>query len=174
MIHQTIVVLDFGSQYTQLIARRLRELSVYSEILPFNTPAAEIARRQPVGLILSGGPRSVSDAGAPRVDPAVLQLGTPTLGICYGMQLMTDTLGGRVTPAPQREYGHAQVDLRREGVLFADLPASVRVWASHGDLVAAPPAGFEITATSANAPIAGMQDRARQMHGVLFTRSRSH
>jgi GMP synthase (glutamine-hydrolysing) len=166
--HQTIVVLDFGSQYTQLIARRLRELSVYSEILPFNTPAAEIARRQPVGLILSGGPRSVSDAHAPRVDAAVLHMGAPTLGICYGMQLMTDTLGGRVTPAPQREYGHAQVDLQRDGVLFEGLPASVRVWASHGDLVAAPPAGFEITATSANAPIAGMQDRARRLYGVLF------
>jgi GMP synthase (glutamine-hydrolysing) len=168
LLHQTIVVLDFGSQYTQLIARRLRELSVYSEILPFDTPADAIARRQPVGLILSGGPRSVSDAGAPRVDSAVFALGAPTLGICYGMQLMTHTLGGRVMAAPQREYGHAQVDLRDEGVLFAGLPASIRVWASHGDLVAEPPAGFTVTATSANAPIAGMQDCARQFHGVLF------
>jgi GMP synthase (glutamine-hydrolysing) len=166
--HQTIVVLDFGSQYTQLIARRLRELSVYSEILPFSTPAAEIARREPVGVILSGGPRSVSDAGAPLVDKNVFELGVPTLGICYGMQLMTHTLGGRVTPAPQREYGHAQVDLRAEGVLFNALPPSVRVWASHGDLVAAPPAGFAVTATSANAPIAGMQDCERRLFGVLF------
>mgnify|MGYP003345904613 CR=1 FL=1 len=168
MTHQTIIVLDFGSQYTQLIARRLRELSVYSRILPFHTPAAELAKLNPAGVILSGGPRSVSDAHAPRIERAVLELGVPTLGICYGMQLMTDTLGGRVTPAPQREYGHAQVELQSHGVLFADLSGSVRVWASHGDLVAEPPAGFEITATSANAPIAGMQDRGRRLFGVLF------
>jgi GMP synthase (glutamine-hydrolysing) len=102
------------------------------------------------------------------VDPAVFEMGVPTLGICYGMQLMTHALGGRVTPAPQREYGHARVDLRPEGVLFAELPASVRVWASHGDLVAEPPAGFAITATSANAPIAGMQDCGRRLFGLLF------
>ena len=94
MTHQTIVVLDFGSQYTQLIARRLRELSVYSEILPFHTPASEIARRQPAGVIFSGGPRSVSEPGAPRIDADILAAGVPVLGICYGMQLMTDTLGG--------------------------------------------------------------------------------
>jgi len=166
--HQTIVVLDFGSQYTQLIARRLRELSVYSEIVPFSTTAEEIARRRPVGVILSGGPRSVSDAAAPRIDPALLSLGTPTLGICYGMQLMADTLGGVVQPAPQREYGHAQVTLEPVCPLFADLPSSLRVWASHGDLVAAVPAGFSVTATSANAPVAGMQDPARRLFGVLF------
>jgi len=168
VIHQTIVVLDFGSQYTQLIARRLRELSVYSEVLPFSTPVEEIARRKPVGIILSGGPKSVSDPGAPRIDAGVFALQVPTLGICYGMQLMTHSLGGRVMAAPQREYGHAVVDLRSDGVLFADLPASVRVWASHGDLVAEPPTGFAITATSANAPIAGMQDCDRQLYGVLF------
>jgi len=166
--HQTIVVLDFGSQYTQLIARRLRELSVYSEIVPFSTTAEEIARRRPVGVILSGGPRSVSDAGAPRIDPALLSLGTPTLGICYGMQLMADTLGGVVQPAPQREYGHAQVTLEPLCPLFAGLPSSLRVWASHGDLVAAVPTGFSVTATSANAPVAGMQDPARRLFGVLF------
>jgi GMP synthase (glutamine-hydrolysing) len=166
--HQTIVVLDFGSQYTQLIARRLRELSVYSEILPFHTPLAEILRRRPVGIILSGGPRSVSDPGAPKIDLAVFEAGVPMLGICYGMQLMTDTLGGRVTPAPQREFGHAHVSLQAVGRLFADLPASVRVWASHGDLVAATPPGFSVTATSANAPVAGMQDLDRRLFGVLF------
>jgi GMP synthase (glutamine-hydrolysing) len=166
--HQTIVVLDFGSQYTQLIARCLRELAVYSEILPFDTPAGEVGRRRPVGIILSGGPRSVSEAGAPRCDVALFELGVPTLGICYGMQLMTHALGGAVTPAPQREYGHAQVELRREGLLFAELPASVRVWASHGDLVAEPPPGFAVTATSHNAPIAGMQDAGRRLFGVLF------
>jgi GMP synthase (glutamine-hydrolysing) len=99
-VHQTILVLDFGSQFTQLIARRLRELSVYSEILPFNTPVDVIRAKHPVGLILSGGPKSVSESDAPKCDPDVLSLGLPTLGICYGMQLMTDMLGGRVAPSP--------------------------------------------------------------------------
>ena len=168
MTHQTIVVLDFGSQYTQLIARRLRELSVYSEILPFHTPAAEIARRQPAGVILSGGPRSVSEPEAPRVDPAVLSLGVPTLGICYGMQLMTDVLGGRVEPAPRREYGHAVVDVVQPTPLFATLPGSLKVWASHGDLVATAPEGFEVVATSSNAPVAAMQRPDRQWYALLF------
>jgi GMP synthase (glutamine-hydrolysing) len=166
--HQTIVVLDFGSQYTQLIARRLRELSVYSEILPPNTPVAEIARRGPVGLILSGGPRSVSEPGAPRTDPAIFALGTPTLGICYGMQLITDSLGGRVTSAPEREYGHATVTVLDGSPLFEEVPKALKVWASHGDLVAAPPAGFDVVATSANAPVAAMQDPARRLYGLLF------
>ena len=105
MTHQTIIVLDFGSQYTQLIARRLRELSVYSEIWPPDASAKKIADRQPVGVILSGGPKSVSDAGAPKCDAAVFDISRPVLGICYGMQLMADSLGGRVAPAPQREFG---------------------------------------------------------------------
>src|SRR5881396_4092826 len=107
--HQTILVLDFGSQYTQLIARRLRELSVYSEIWAPDTPAERIRARAPVGIILSGGPKSVSDAGAPTCDPALFDLGMPVLGICYGMQLMAHSLGGEVAPASQREYGHATV-----------------------------------------------------------------
>ena len=168
--HQTIVVLDFGSQYTQLIARRLRELSVYCEILPFSTPASAIAARKPVGLILSGGPKSVSEPGAPRCDEALFTLGTPVLGICYGMQLMTDTLGGRVAPAPQREFGHALVRLSEEtgAPIFSALPAELRVWASHGDLVAAAPPGFSVIATSANAPVAAMEDRARGLFALLF------
>jgi GMP synthase (glutamine-hydrolysing) len=166
--HQTIVVLDFGSQYTQLIARRLRELSVYSEILPFHTPAAEIAKRHPVGVILSGGPRSVSEPTAPRVDPAVLSMGVPTLGICYGMQIMTDVLGGRVEPAPRREYGHAEVTVVQPTPLFDELPGSIRVWASHGDFVTAAPDGFEVVATSANAPVAAMQRPERQLYALLF------
>jgi GMP synthase (glutamine-hydrolysing) len=107
--HQTIVVLDFGSQFTQLIARRLRELSVYSEILPFDTPMADIFRRNPAGIILSGGPKSVSEDGAPRCDAGVFTAGVPVLGICYGMQLMTDMLGGEVAPAPHREFGLATI-----------------------------------------------------------------
>ena len=170
MSHQTIIVLDFGSQYTQLIARRLRELSVYCEILPFNTPAAVIAARRPVGVILSGGPKSVSESGAPFCDPALFEVGVPVLGICYGMQLMTATLGGQVAPAPQREYGHALVQVRDlvAAPLFRAIPGELRVWASHGDLVAAVPPGFAVIATSANAPVAAMEDRSRSLSALLF------
>ena len=166
--HQTIVVLDFGSQYSQLIARRLRELAVYSEILAFDTPVGEILARRPAGVILSGGPRSVSEPGAPRCDPRLFEAGVPVLGICYGMQLMTDALGGQVGRAPQREYGHATVRLEGEAPLFAGVPGELRVWASHGDYVAAPPEGFAVVATSANAPVAAMADRRRGLYALLF------
>jgi len=167
--HQTIIVLDFGSQYTQLIARRLRELSVYSEILPYDTPADTIRARQPAGVILSGGPKSVSASGAPRCDPALFDVGVPVLGICYGMQLMTDTLGGQVAPAPQREFGHALVHVSGTGSpIFAGLGGNLRVWASHGDMVAAAPPGFTVLATSANAPVAAMADADRQLYALLF------
>jgi GMP synthase (glutamine-hydrolysing) len=192
--HQTLIVLDFGSQYTQLIARRLRELSVFSEIWSPDTPADTIRARRPAGIILSGGPRSVSDEGAPRCDPALFDIGTPVLGICYGMQLMAHSLGGRVAPAPNREYGHATVSINRSPVqvdaasasdsrpgrsepggsasdpaaLFVDVPPAIRVWASHGDLVAAAPDGFAVVATSANAPIAAMADPGRALYAILF------
>src|SRR5215212_7193147 len=166
--HQTIVVLDFGSQFTQLIARRLRELSVYSEILPFNTPMAEIRARKPVGIVLSGGPRSVSESSAPRCETAVFDAGVPVLGICYGMQLMTDTLGGEVAPAPQREYGHALIRIEAEAPILASVGPELRVWASHGDFVKRAPAGFTVTATSANAPVAAMVDEDRRLYAILF------
>jgi GMP synthase (glutamine-hydrolysing) len=168
--HQTIIVLDFGSQYTQLIARRLRELSVYCEILPFDTRAVAIAARAPVGVILSGGPKSVSDARAPRCDPAIFSLETPVLGICYGMQLMTAALGGEVAPAPQREYGHALVRVSDSitAPIFTALPGELRVWASHGDLVASAPPGFSVIATSTNAPVAAMEDPSRHLYALLF------
>jgi GMP synthase (glutamine-hydrolysing) len=166
--HQTIVVLDFGSQFTQLIARRLRELSVYSEILPFDTSLRDIAARRPVGIILSGGPKSVREDGAPRFDPAVFEAGVPVLGICYGMQLMTDTLGGEVAPAPQREYGHATIAISPDAPMLSGLPGELRVWASHGDLVKAAPSGFTVTATSANAPVAAMAAPARSLYALLF------
>jgi GMP synthase (glutamine-hydrolysing) len=166
--HQTIIVLDFGSQYTQLIARRLRELSIYSEIWPPDTPAEKIRARKPVGVILSGGPKSVSDAGAPKCEPAVFSIGTPVLGICYGMQLMAHTLGGTVAPAAQREFGHATVALSPDAPLFAGVPSEVRVWASHGDFVSAAPSGFSVVATSANAPVAAMADPARGLYALLF------
>jgi GMP synthase (glutamine-hydrolysing) len=169
--HQTIIVLDFGSQFTQLIARRLRELSVYSEVWPPDTPMEKIRARNPAGIILSGGPKSVSDATAPKCDPAIYTLGRPVLGICYGMQLMADQLGGRVAPAPSREFGHADVSITGRGAaaaLFADVPAELRVWASHGDFVAATPAGFSVVATSANAPISAMSDTERALYAILF------
>lgn len=168
MNHQTLVVLDFGSQFTQLIARRLRELSVYSEILPFDTSMADIARRRPVGIILSGGPKSVSEAGAPRCDTGVFGANVPVLGICYGMQLMTDVLGGTVAPAPHREFGLATIRIAEDAPLFASVPHELRVWASHGDLVAAPPAGFAVTATSVNAPVAAMAAPDRRLYALLF------
>ena len=141
---------------------------MYSEILPPTTPAADLAARKPVGIILSGGPRSVSDPGAPKVDHKLFDLGLPTLGICYGMQLMTDALGGRVEPAVSREYGHAVVSIKPEGVLFKNVRESLKVWASHGDFVAAAPPGFSVVATSANAPVSAIQRPERLQFGLLF------
>jgi GMP synthase (glutamine-hydrolysing) len=166
--HQTIIVLDFGSQFTQLIARRLRELGVYSEVWPPDAPMDRIRARDPVGIILSGGPKSVSDATAPKCDPAVYAIGRPVLGICYGMQLMADQLGGRVAPAASREFGHATVAISERAALFANVPAELQVWASHGDFVAAAPAGFSVVATSTNAPIAAMSDAQRSLYAILF------
>ncbi|MGE0043913.1 MAG: glutamine-hydrolyzing GMP synthase [Vicinamibacterales bacterium] len=170
MAHQTLLVLDFGSQFTQLIARRLRELSVYSEILPYNTPIETIRAKAPVGIILSGGPKSVSEPDAPKCDPGVLELGLPTLGICYGMQLMTELLGGQVGGAPHREYGLARITVEQAGAprMFRDVPADLRVWASHGDLVSAAPPGFVVSATSSNAPVAAMEAPDRGYYALLF------
>ncbi|GMV21919.1 MAG: GMP synthase [glutamine-hydrolyzing] [Acidimicrobiia bacterium] len=169
MTHQTILVLDFGSQYTQLIARRLRELSVYSEILPFDTAASVIAARRPAGVILSGGPRSLSEDGAPRPDAGIWDLGVPILGICYGMQVMTERFGGTVARASHREFGHAVIDAAGSGSpIFANVPGALRVWASHGDFVSAAPPGFAVSATSANAPVAAMHDTDRQCYALLF------
>ena len=176
MSHQTILVLDFGSQYTQLIARRLRELSVYSEIVPFNTPVEKLRERNPVGIILSGGPKSVSEEGAPKCDATLFDLHTPVLGICYGMQLMTDMLGGEVRRSGHREFGHAFVRVSGNGspehskapALFKEVPTELRVWASHGDDVSAVPPGFQIAATSATAPIAAMEAPDRQLYALLF------
>ena len=169
MAHQTILVLDFGSQYTQLIARRLRELSVYSEIVPFNTPVERLRAREPAGIILSGGPSSVYDEGAPTCEAGVFELDIPVLGICYGMQLMTLSLGGQVRRSGHREFGHALVTVaEREPALFAQVPSQLRVWASHGDDVAGVPPGFEVAATSATAPIVAMESRDRDLYALLF------
>ncbi|MGH9220680.1 MAG: glutamine-hydrolyzing GMP synthase, partial [Vicinamibacterales bacterium] len=170
MAHQTILVLDFGSQFTQLIARRLRELSVYCEILPFNTPLAAIKAKHPVGIILSGGPSSVDEDGAPHCDRAVLDIGVPTLGICYGMQLMTNMLGGTLGRSGHREFGHALVR-RDQGVssrMLKGMPDELKVWASHGDFVASAPPGFAVAATSNNAPVAVMEAPERGFYALLF------
>ena len=170
MAHQTILVLDFGSQFTQLIARRLRELSVYCEILPFNTPLAAIKAKQPVGIILSGGPSSVDEDGAPHIDRAVLELGVPTLGVCYGMQLMTHMLGGTLGRSAHREFGHALVrrDTAISSRMLKGMPDEMKVWASHGDFVAAAPPGFAVAATSNNAPVAVMEAPERGYYALLF------
>ena len=152
MTHETVVILDFGSQYTQLIARRVRELQVFSEVLPFDTPLAGVLARRPKGLILSGGPESVYQTGAPLVGREVFEAGVPVLGICYGMQLMTWRLGGQVVgKAEGREFGPAVVTIEDpEGsVLFRGLSGRERVWASHGDHIPAPAPGFVTTASTA-------------------------
>ncbi len=163
----TIVILDFGSQYTQLIARRIREFNVFSVVLPCTVAVERVRALQPVGVVLSGGPSSVYDVGAPGADAEVLALGVPVLGICYGLQFIVHHLGGRVDPAASREYGHAEVSLVRETALFRGLPAIMDVWMSHGDHAAEMPAGFEVTATTANA-VAGIADERRRIWGVQF------
>ena len=171
MSHQTVLVLDFGSQYTQLIARRLRELAVHSEILPFTTPLDALRARHPVGIILSGGPCSVSEPGAPRCDVGVFELGCPVLGICYGMQFMADTLGGCVRAAGRREFGHARIrvaDRAPAPGLFRGLPRELHVWASHGDDITAVPPGFAVAAESASVPVAAMEAPDRGLYGLLF------
>ncbi len=165
---QTILVLDFGAQYSQLIARRVRELNVYSELLPHNTPVDELRARRPRGLILSGGPDSVYAPQAPRLDPALFDLGIPVLGICYGMQLMAHLLGGRVVPAPEREYGPSELEVVGAPSLFRDLPARQKVWMSHGDEVMAPPSGFTISARSTHSRCAAMSDESRRIFGIQF------
>ncbi len=165
---QTIVILDFGSQYTQLIARRIREQNVFSVVLPCTAPLAEIEALKPLGIILSGGPSSVYDADAPAADPKLLELGVPTLGICYGLHFIVHHLGGKVLGAPRREYGHAEVAIE-DGAsqLFAGLPATLQVWMSHGDEAAELPAGFHRTAVSANA-LAGFESAERRIWAVQF------
>ena len=152
-----IIILDYGSQYTQLIARRIREQHVYSEIVPFDITAARAKAYAPKGIILSGGPNSVFEEGAPGIDPAIFDLGVPVLGVCYGMQLMSQALGGKVQPGECREYGKTEMTVAPGNELFKGLPDSFVVWMSHGDRVAAIPDGFQVSATSANCPYAAIQ-----------------
>jgi GMP synthase (glutamine-hydrolysing) len=164
----SVVILDFGSQFAQLIARRVRELNVYSELLPHDTPWAEIERRAPRGVILSGGPMSVYDADAPKPDPAIWAGRIPVLGICYGAQLMALELGGDVVPTAKREYGPATVSITAEGGLFAGLDREQPVWMSHGDSITRMPEGFTATAQTDSSPFAGMVDAGRNLYGIQF------
>ncbi len=163
-----VVVVDFGAQYAQLIARRVREAHVYSEIVPRTVTAGEIAALGPVGIILSGGPASVYAEDAYEIDPAILDLGIPVLGICYGHQVLAAALGGTVAHNDVAEFGRTALEVGDGGVLFHELPASQSVWMSHRDAVTAPPAGFRITASTPDAPVAAMEDRARGFYGVQF------
>jgi len=163
----SIVVLDFGAQYSQLIARRVREQNVFSVVLPCNSKLEEIKKHNPVGIILSGGPSSVYDKDAPSADLRVFDLGLPVLGICYGLQFMTHNLGGKVKAAKHREYGHAQVEVLSESDLFRGLPRSLEVWMSHGDEALELPSGFTLLAKSPSA-VAGIENTAKRFYAVQF------
>jgi len=165
---QLILVLDFGAQYTQLIARRIRECKVYCEILPYDTPLDTILSRKPVGLVFSGGPSSVYEDGAPAIDKRVYDLGLPILGICYGMQSMAHDLGGKVSAATLKEFGKTQLDVLDPTVMFEDLNPELVCWMSHGDTVEEPPPGFKISAKTENCPVAAMYDADRRFYAVQF------
>ena len=167
-LHHWIAILDFGSQYSQLIARRVREQQVYSELLRYDISAAELRERAPAGIILSGGPSSVFDENSPECDPAIFDLGIPILGICYGMQLTAKALGGTVRAERRREYGHANIRVVQPKPLFEGLPAELDVWMSHGDQVVELPAGFERMAQTATCPYAAMGHAARKIYGLQF------
>jgi GMP synthase (glutamine-hydrolysing) len=164
---QSIVVLDFGAQYSQLIARRVREQNVFSVVLPCNSKIEEIKKQSPAGIILSGGPSSVYDKEAPSADPRVFDLGVPVLGICYGLQFMAHALGGKVRAAKHREYGHAKLDVLTESALFCGLPKALEVWMSHGDEALELPSGFKLSAKSPTA-VAGIEDESRKLYAVQF------
>ncbi|WP_456824815.1 glutamine-hydrolyzing GMP synthase [Cellulomonas sp. P5_E12] len=166
--HRPVLVVDFGAQYAQLIARRVREANVYSEIVPHTASVADLLAKDPAAIILSGGPSSVYATGAPFVDPALFEAGVPVLGICYGFQAMAAALGGTVAQTGQREYGGTAVEVTSAGTVLAGSPSSQTVWMSHGDAVHAAPEGFEVLATSSGSPVAAFEDRARRLFGVQW------
>ncbi len=164
----TVLVVDFGAQYAQLIARRVREARVYSEIVPHSMPIAEMVARKPAAIILSGGPSSVYEPGAPSVDPEIFEAGIPVFGICYGFQAMAQAMGGVVARTGLSEFGGTSVTVVEAGTLFAGVPTDLNVWMSHGDSVSAAPAGFTVTASSSGAPVAAFEDAGRRLAGVQF------
>ena len=168
MSHERLLILDFGSQFTQLIARRARELGVFAEIRAPNLDAMTLASLNPKGIVLSGGPSSVDEPGAPQLPAAVLAQGVPVLGVCYGMQLMARDLGGRIHPSKHREYGQAVLQVERAGTLLAGVPAESRIWASHGDIVEELPPGFTLLARSTGGLMAAAEDLDHQRYVVQF------
>ncbi len=168
MGREWIAVLDYGSQYTQLIARRIREFHVYSEIVPFNISAEKLRCLAPKGIILSGGPNSVFEEGAPGIDRGIFDLGVPVLGVCYGMQLMSQELGGKVKPGERREYGKTEMSVVPGNELFKGIPDRFVVWMSHGDRVDEIPPGFKVSATSANCPFAAIRNEEKRFFGIQF------
>ncbi|WP_152347342.1 glutamine-hydrolyzing GMP synthase [Brevibacterium sp. CFH 10365] len=163
-----VLVVDFGAQYAQLIARRIREAGLYSEIIAHDAPAVEFAAKNPVAIVLSGGPSSVNDAAAPNFDTEVFDLGIPTMGICYGFQLMSTALGGRVAKTAKREYGSTPVSVSQTGALLAETPENYKVWMSHGDSVAEAPAGFDVLASTPDTPVAAFESAAKRFAGVQW------
>ena len=172
---RTVLVVDYGAQYAQLIARRVRECHVYSEIVPHDLPIEEIAARNPGAIVLSGGPKSVYSPGAPDADPRLFELGVPVLGICYGQQVMAKTLGGEVAQTGTAEFGRTVLNVEGTGgVLFSELPVEQTVWMSHNDCVVAPPEGFVPVAATAASPVAAFEERERGLYGVQFHPEVSH
>ena len=165
---QTIVVLDFGSQYTQVIARRIREANVFSSVLPYNSKLSDIRKQNPVGIVLSGGPASVFAKDSPKPNPGIFKLGVPILGICYGLQLMGKMLGGEVKSSDRREYGRGTLSIERKGTLFSGLPTKLSVWNSHGDSLAKLPRGFRALAKTENSSYAAIEDSKRKFFGLQF------
>jgi GMP synthase (glutamine-hydrolysing) len=165
---QAVLVLDYGGQYSQLIARRVRDCGVFSELLPHHVPVAEVAAREPSGIILSGGPASVYAANAPRLERGLLELGVPVLGICYGMQLLVHELGGRVEQAEVGEFGRSELTVSEPGVLLADMPREQTCWMSHRDTVFEPPPGFAALAASSASPVAAIESPERHVYGIQF------
>ena len=165
---QTIIVLDFGSQYTQVIARRIREARVYSRVLPYDTTLSEIRKFKPIGIVLSGGPASVLIRGAPKPNKGIFKLGIPILGICYGLQLMANMLGGKVEKSSRREYGRGKLKILRKSILFKNLPSELTVWNSHGDALNKIPNGFRAAARTENSSFAAIEDPKKKFYGLQF------
>ncbi len=165
---KTVLVLDFGSQYTQLIARRVRELGIYSEIKPFHTKAEEIKKLSPGAVILSGGPSSVWDKNAPEIDKGLFEMGIPILGVCYGMQLIVQTFGGEVKVSSKREFGPAYIEILKDDDIFSEIEDKTKVWMSHGDKILQLPEGFISLARTDNSPIAAIRHRTKQIYGLQF------
>ncbi|NLV20381.1 MAG: glutamine-hydrolyzing GMP synthase, partial [Syntrophomonadaceae bacterium] len=168
MEKELVLVLDFGGQYNQLIARRVRELSVFCEMVPYDISFAEMEARKPKGIILTGGPASVHGEDAPLCDPRIFSMGVPVLGICYGMQLLARQLGGMVKSSQLREYGRTRLEVSHHSLLFKGISSPTQVWMSHGDSIESVPEGFQIDAATGNCPIAAFSHAEKKIYGVQF------